>query len=47
MLSMPITSFSHLPLLLAPTLELSDTNYHAIPQPISNEIEGKGKGDWT
>jgi hypothetical protein len=27
------------------TLELSDTNYHAISQPISNEVEGKG--DWT
>lgn len=47
MLSMAITSFRHLPLLLAPTLELGDTNYHAIAHPISNEIEGKGKGDWT
>jgi len=27
------------------TLELSDTNYHAIAQPISNVVEGKG--DWT
>lgn len=27
------------------TLELNDTNYHAIAQPISNEVEGKG--DWT
>lgn len=27
------------------TLELSDTNYHAIAQPMSNEVEGKG--EWT